>query len=68
MLRGGAGKSIKIEQQAKCGIRALKGKESKVSITFLGHTFWTYSERNDIMGLYSLFWVQTTVWSEEEKR
>lgn len=34
MLRGGTGKSIKIEVQTKCGIRAPKSKESKVSIPF----------------------------------
>lgn len=61
ILRGSRGKSIKIEVQAKCGEGAPKGKESKVSITFLGHAFWTYLEGNDIIGLYSLFWVGTTV-------
>lgn len=61
MLRGGTGKSIKIEVQAKCGIRAPKSKESKLGVTFLGHTYWTHLEVNDIVGLYSLFRVGTTV-------
>lgn len=42
MLRGGKGKSIKIEVQKKCGIRAPKGK---VSINLFGTCFFDLLRR-----------------------
>lgn len=34
VLRGGTGKPIKTEVQAKCGVRVPKGRESKLVLPF----------------------------------